>query len=240
MGRKQDSGAEKPATDRITVDKKTDEAILRLGRRLVGELGAERTTDTLARWMAHDIAGLLHQADHASGTEAQVARIACRDAIIALWQHRAGAPGRLSRMGSLEGWSRLLREHNTPLLQVLTKKPDGAEGEGVSEADVCFALVTPLQSMADPLVRAALHIAAQTADPAVKEETQLAALAKLEDEESKLTRILIRWSDNRLPRKEEMRAEIKKAVVNFNASAEAILRALESLPVNEAVSDYEA
>ena len=60
MGREEDANTNQHTADRVTADQKRDDAILRLGRKLVAELGSERATDTLARWMAHDIAELIY------------------------------------------------------------------------------------------------------------------------------------------------------------------------------------
>lgn len=237
MGRKEEANTNQPTADRMIEDQKRDDAILKLGRKLVVELGSERSTDTLARWMAHDIAELIHQVEHASDVESHMARNACRNAILALWQHRAGAPGRLSQMGTLEGWTRLLRSRNAHSMDRLMGQRRRSAEEGMSEAEASLALASHLQTVAEPLTRAALHIAAQAADPRVKEEAALAALAKVESAETKVTRILFSWSDKASTRKEEMRADIQKSVATFNESAELILRALDQLSAAEGASD---
>jgi hypothetical protein len=67
---------------------------LALGRHLVHELGINRSNDTLGRWLAHELAGLIHEAEHASttreraGARREAARIATQ-----LWAHRAALPG---------------------------------------------------------------------------------------------------------------------------------------------------
>lgn len=63
-----------------------------MGKRIVKELGPERSVDTLSRWIAHYIAELIQAAETASGDERQEKMAACVKAIEDLWQHRAYFP----------------------------------------------------------------------------------------------------------------------------------------------------
>jgi hypothetical protein len=66
-----------------------------LGERIVTELGDPRTNNTLARWLAHHTARLIHEADTARQTRAPDAHIRearAREAILQLWQARATWP----------------------------------------------------------------------------------------------------------------------------------------------------
>lgn len=77
----------------IVVEKSnTDKNILELGKKLVLELGVEHSRDTLARWMAHYIAGLIHDAEHASPENKRHADIECSKAILNLWEYRSKFP----------------------------------------------------------------------------------------------------------------------------------------------------
>jgi len=67
-------------------------ATLELGRKLVKELGLERSADTLGRWMAHYIAGLIQDTEKASAEEKPVKTQACCDAILNLWKHQHMLP----------------------------------------------------------------------------------------------------------------------------------------------------
>lgn len=70
--------------------------ITRLGARIVDELGATESTDTLTRWMAHRAAELLAAADderaRGSAADAEAAAQRCQDAILTLWHHRSSWP----------------------------------------------------------------------------------------------------------------------------------------------------
>ena len=68
------------------------DAILKLGKKIVDELGLDQSVDTLGRWMAHFIAELIHDVE-ASGAEDRPAKLAmCSDAILTLWKHRHELP----------------------------------------------------------------------------------------------------------------------------------------------------
>lgn len=62
------------------------EATLELGRKIVEELGMDRSVDTLGRWMAHSVSELIVEAESKPGDiESQAI---ARSAILQLWEHR--------------------------------------------------------------------------------------------------------------------------------------------------------
>ncbi len=65
---------------------------MELGCKLVKELELESGTNTLGRWMAHNLAELLQRAEHASGKEKEALQRECADLIIKLWTCRASLP----------------------------------------------------------------------------------------------------------------------------------------------------
>ncbi len=76
----------------LTVTSVRSDAILKLGEKIVNELGLDQSVDTLGRWMAHSIAELIHDVE-ASGSKDRPAKLAmCSDAILALWKHRHELP----------------------------------------------------------------------------------------------------------------------------------------------------
>lgn len=63
---------------------------MKLGQRIVQELGFADRVDTLGRWMAHRVAELMERAEQAKeGSEREAARRECVDLIMRLWAHRA-------------------------------------------------------------------------------------------------------------------------------------------------------
>jgi hypothetical protein len=73
-----------------------------LGQKLVAELKLVESPDTLARWMAHYVAELIHTADSVPPDDATDARSRCSSAILELWDHRASLPDRARPYESLE------------------------------------------------------------------------------------------------------------------------------------------
>jgi hypothetical protein len=64
--------------------------VVRLGQRIVHELGSKRDFDTLGRWMAHRVAELIDRAEHSeTAEERDTAKQECTDVIMRLWKHRA-------------------------------------------------------------------------------------------------------------------------------------------------------
>ncbi|MET9880389.1 hypothetical protein ABZZ36_38155 [Actinacidiphila glaucinigra] len=69
---------------------------MKLGEKILHELDATGTGDTLTRWLSHHIADLITKADHVrtAGTAEEATRAAeqCRGAILDLWAHRTDWP----------------------------------------------------------------------------------------------------------------------------------------------------
>lgn len=239
MGRKDAKQQGEPTLDWVSKGGHRDAAILKLGRILVRQLGLVRETDTLARWMAHHIAELIYDAETAQGDSAIGARLACHDAIIALWTHRAGLPGRAPHSELLDGWTKLLRSQNASQFFPTMRSSQTTGQAQRSETEEYLDIALKLRTMVDPLIRTALHLAVQAADPAEVEKVRTIAEAQLEDEETKVTRILIGWSEKRLPESKEMKAEVKKVVEDIVKAAEKILDSLEHLAIKEELSGKE-
>jgi hypothetical protein len=66
--------------------------VLALGEKLVEELDLKDRGQTLDRWMAHYIAGLIEEAAKAVGSQRQQKRARCAKAILDLWSHRPQFP----------------------------------------------------------------------------------------------------------------------------------------------------
>jgi hypothetical protein len=212
-------------------DAKRDAAVLRLGKKIVAELGLRDGTDTLSKWVAHDIAELIYDAEASGEANSSSARATCRNAIMALWKHRAGASERFAHIGTLQGWTRFLRSRGNPFLNFDADRLKVSEDK--SEAELCLAFASTLRDATDPMIRAALHLAAQYADPTIEKDASTMALAQLETEESKAARILIGWSKGQVNRTAEMKVEIEKTIAQLNAAAKFLLEAIEGLSAEE-------
>ena len=65
------------------------ESVLKLGQKIVDELGLDQTVDTLGRWMAHYIAEKIGDVEAATGEDRAQKMAECSDAILKLWVHRS-------------------------------------------------------------------------------------------------------------------------------------------------------
>ncbi|MER3318491.1 MAG: hypothetical protein RIB79_09360 [Allomuricauda sp.] len=73
--------------------KHSEDAILKLGKKIIKELQLEHTGNTLVRWMIHYISELMENADKApSGKKKEQLRKECCQAILELWRNREFLP----------------------------------------------------------------------------------------------------------------------------------------------------
>jgi hypothetical protein len=68
------------------------EAVLKLGKKIVDELGLDQSVDTLGRWMAHYIAELIVDVEAAEANDKAGKMAKCVAAILDLWRHRNPFP----------------------------------------------------------------------------------------------------------------------------------------------------
>jgi hypothetical protein len=65
---------------------------LALGQKIVAEFGRDSRSDTLGKWIAHDLASKILRANAARGPEKMALETDCRDTILTLWKQRAILP----------------------------------------------------------------------------------------------------------------------------------------------------
>ena len=75
---------------------------MRLGARIVRELGLEPGVDTLGRWMAHHLAEVMREAENAEESNKELAREQAVELILKLWSHRQSLPGGASPLNDLK------------------------------------------------------------------------------------------------------------------------------------------
>ena len=158
------------------------DSVLELGRQLVAELGLEKSTDTLSRWMAHYIAELIEVETSAAVEERPSARKLCFDAILSLWDHRTRLPDGKRPFETLEPVMRAVEsldpEGSRPRYfgQVLAAvAEDGEEGDALS----LLQLVDLLDSTAKSLIAHTLGEAARSAAVQSRKWVALAEQAEL-------------------------------------------------------------
>jgi len=142
------------------------EATLDLGRKLTKELGLDQSVDTLGRWMAHFIAGLIQDAEKSSATEQPAKMRTCCDAILNLWKHLHALRDGKRPFEELEPLLRTLEsldpEDNKPrYFRSIRAAADAAEEN--DETKSWLKLIDGLDYSAKILIRYCLTQAAQNA-----------------------------------------------------------------------------
>ena len=77
--------------------------VLKLGKRLVTELDADESRDTLSNWMAHHIAYLIQRLEAQGSGDRLELEAECRHAIMELWAHRNSFRSSSRPFAKLEG-----------------------------------------------------------------------------------------------------------------------------------------
>lgn len=171
---------------------KRSEAVIALGKRLVGCLKAE--DDLLGGWMAHHLAVLISEAETASPETLAVANAACATAVLNVWRNRNTLPDYLRPLGELEPVLATLatlsldpesfRYHPETLRSAALAK---AEGSAKKWLEVAIGL----DFSARVLIGAALRAAAAEAETSAQDWVELARNAgNIEDREDALLQFL--------------------------------------------------
>jgi len=159
-------------------------AIIAIGKKLVAELDLDNSVDTLARWMAHHVAELMHEADDAVGDDRIAKQVRVRDAILAIWAHRSDLPinGR-----PLDGFEPILRtltsldpENQFARYSSMARAPHDISGES-EEVRQWLLLANGLDQASKVLIDFCLSTAAEAAIDQSKEWVELAKKADLDD-----------------------------------------------------------
>lgn len=159
-------------------------AILAIGKKLVAELDLDNSVDTLARWMAHHVAELMHAAYDAVGDDRIEKQVRVRDAILAIWAHRSDLPinGR-----PLDGFEPILRtltsldpENQFARYSSLTRMPHDKSDES-EETRQWLLLANSLDQASKVLIDFCLSAAAETAIDQSREWVEIAKEADLDD-----------------------------------------------------------
>lgn len=159
-------------------------ATIKLGQKLVAELGLEESADTLGRWMAHHVGQLIEEAKTATGEQKQSAEARLREMIPALWTRRRDRSPNARDMTSLEAVRRTIQslDPSAPSphyaeLRELDEVLDADEGNAAANWRRCALL---LDLAARNLIKYCLVRAAEDDLGELDENVQLAAEAEFE------------------------------------------------------------
>jgi hypothetical protein len=179
---KADTKSQAPGTSSFggTADSLRSEAILKLGKKIVAELGGEESRDTLACWMSHYIAELIHAAETTTGEDRRSVLEACTTAILELWKYRAHFPSGMGPFEKLEPILRALESldpnaHSTRYFSTTTEKVE-SEGDG-EEVRQWLTVAKGIDYSAKLLIRYCLARASECALDKSKEWVTLAEAA---------------------------------------------------------------
>lgn len=148
------------------VESVRSDAVLRLGKALVSELGLDRSVDTLARWMAHYLAELIERAERAAPEEKTDRLSECCRAIMDLWQHRSVLPDGLRPFEDVEPILRALESldpEDDRFRYFRSARPDEPKDDREVEAKKWLDLAEGADFSAKMLIRYCLAQAAHHA-----------------------------------------------------------------------------
>lgn len=179
----------------LTVTSARSDAILKLGEKIVNELGLDQSVDTLGRWMAHSIAELIHDAEASSAKDRPAKLALCSDAILALWKHRHELPSGKRPFEDIEPIMRTLEsldlDDTTP--RYFRAKKTAADEEQDAEIANWLKLADSLDYSARLLINYCLTRAAGADVDKLKEWV---ALAEKADADVSLEHLVVRFISN--------------------------------------------
>ncbi|MGJ8640064.1 MAG: hypothetical protein ACSHYA_11810 [Opitutaceae bacterium] len=159
------------------------DAVLTLGKKLVDELGIQKSVDTLGRWMCHYIAELIDAAENAQADEAEAKKKLCCDEILKLWEHRNSFPPDkrpFQRFEELEEILKKLDPDNTRLHYFPNLRRPKDDGEKNTRAEKWFDTIEEIDRGSRELIRICLSNAVEDATDKAKEWVSLAQEASLD------------------------------------------------------------
>ena len=155
--------------------------VLQLGKKIVEEMGLQRSVDTLGRWMAHYIAELIVESNSAQGQTKIEAEKRCQEAILELWQHRYELSEGSRPFRSFEAIAETLASLDvTPEFpRYFDRRIRSAAREDAPESPQWLEIASGLDTAAKVLIRYCLSRAAETAIARGEEWVDLAEQAGL-------------------------------------------------------------
>jgi hypothetical protein len=174
------------------------DSVLTLGTRIVKELGVDDSVDTLGRWMAHYVAGLIQEAQEATSSTKHKKRSECAAFILELWKHRYELP-----LGNrpFDQWGPILSTLQE--LEVSDSQPHYFRPVRVAAAKDAVGPKTQkwlnaidgVDYSARIIIRYLLVLAARTLPDQSKEWVRLAMQAGQGDDDARVLQVLIQEAD---------------------------------------------
>ncbi len=171
---------------------------MKLGRKLVDELGLEQSVDTLGRWMSHHLAGLITKCETEDGEAKESAKKECFNAILTLWRHRSELPNGKRPFEDIEPIVRAIAsldpEDETPRYFREMRPRKGSNAEE-SKEEFWLELADGIDYSAKLLIGHCLTQAASSTTEKSKEWVKYAMDAGLDDGPSEIVIKLVSLED---------------------------------------------
>jgi hypothetical protein len=171
---------------------------VKLGRKLVDELGLEQSVDTLGRWMSHHLAGLITKCETEDGEAKESAKKECFNAILTLWRHRSELPNGKRPFEDIEPIVRAIAsldpEDETPRYFREMRPRKGSNAEE-SKEEFWLELADGIDYSAKLLIGHCLTQAASSTTEKSKEWVKYAMDAGLDDGPSEIVIKLVSLED---------------------------------------------
>lgn len=184
---------------RVMERSEDSEAVVALGKKLVAELELADSVDTLGRWMAHYVAGLMHGIESETGADRLARQTELRDAVLALWEHRFELPNGTRPFRDFEPILRALESldpESTSFRYFLSSQTPDDESSESEEARQWLELAKSIDRVSRMLICHCLASAANAALDKSMEWVSLAERAGIDDNpESMIVRFVVEQSD---------------------------------------------
>ena len=201
-------------------------AVIDLGKRIVAEVGiGDDERDTLGRWLAHDLAQKIKDAELLSGPEGVVGREACTAAILELWEHRAVFPSSQRPFASVEIALKILERldpANPANRYFQPPRRPPAKDDWLETA-------TAVDRAARVILRACARLAVEDDSGRASAFVKIAENAGLhQDLDAAFVRILLKSdkAGEKIDEAEKLRAEERDALKTFSRAAKKVREAL--------------
>ncbi len=159
--------------------------IIKLGKRLVEELGLDQSVDTLGRWMTHYVAELIHGAETAKEEDKDEKRSQCASAILELWDHHSTMPRGRRPFQDFEAILRALESldpKNAESRYYWSVRNEAAKEQKNAESTAWLGIADGVDHTARLLIRYCLACAARDVADKSKEWVALAQAASVTDD----------------------------------------------------------
>ncbi|GLI39492.1 hypothetical protein KI811_15760 [Geobacter hydrogenophilus] len=157
------------------------DGVLKLGEKIVEELGLDQSVDTLGRWMAHYISEKIADVESATGEDREKKMSICADSILNLWTHRSELPSGKRPFEEFESVFNALQsldpDDATPRYYRQIRSAAEDEHDESSETAEWLRLASGIDYTARALIRYCLAAAAEAAVDKSKDWVALADVA---------------------------------------------------------------